>query len=111
MRKLSSNVHECKPLACGINYVRFILAFPLESLRRNLVNSQTLAQAEAEGVLLPFDRAVGRGLHSSNIRLNVSAFCGIGGACRCCLLGVWQVSGGIRGCLGCDLRQKRLRLS
>ena len=72
--------------ACGINYVRFILAFPLESLRRNLVNSQSPAQAEAEGVLLPFDRAVGtalvyafldmknivgRGKHSSTFRLNL----------------------------------------
>ena len=50
--------------ACGINYVRFILAFPLESLRRNLVNSQAPAQGAqgAQGVVLPFDRAVGTAL-------------------------------------------------
>jgi len=32
-----------------------------------------------------------RGLHSSTVRLNVSAFCGIGGANRGCLGGVWEV--------------------
>jgi len=36
----------------------------------------------------------GRGLHSSTIRLNVSALCGIGGARRGCLGGVY------RGCQG-----------
>jgi hypothetical protein len=30
----------------------------------------------------------GRGLHSSTFRLNVSAFCGIGGVSRGCLVGV-----------------------
>jgi len=29
-----------------------------------------------------------RGLHSSTFRLNVSAFCGIGGVCRGCSRGV-----------------------
>jgi len=38
-----------------------------------------------------------RGLHSSTFRLNVSAFCGIGGAFRGCLGGVEGVLGGIRG--------------
>ena len=42
----------------------------------------------------------GRGLHSSTLSLNLSAFCGIGGACRGCLAGVQGVLGGIRGCLG-----------
>jgi hypothetical protein len=28
---------------------------------------------------------LGRGLHSSTFRLNISAFCGIGGACRSCV--------------------------
>ena len=43
-------------------------------------------------------RASGRVLHSFNYRLNRSAFCGIGGALRGCLGGVWEVSGGIWGC-------------
>ena len=50
----------------------------------------------------------GRGLHPFIFLLNVSAFCGIGGAFRGCLEGVF---GGIRGCLGCILFQKLLRLS
>jgi hypothetical protein len=44
-----------------------------------------------------------RGLHSSNFQLNISAFCGVGGA--------YVVSGDIRGGLGCICFQKRLRLS
>jgi len=52
-----------------------------------------------------------RGLHSSTFRLNVSAFCGTGGAFRGCLRSVWEVLGGIRGCLQCILCQTRLRLS
>jgi len=36
-----------------------------------------------------FERLLGMGLHSSTFRLNVSAFCGIGGALRGCLGGVW----------------------
>jgi hypothetical protein len=55
--------------------------------------------------------APGRGLHSSTLWLNVSALCGIGGACWGCRGGVYGVIGGIRGCLGCVLCQKRLRLS
>jgi hypothetical protein len=42
-----------------------------------------------------------RGLHSSTFRLNLSTFCGIGGAFSGCLGGVLEVSGGIGGCLGC----------
>jgi len=52
-----------------------------------------------------------RGLHSSTFWLNLSAFCGIGGACRGGLGGVQEMLGGIRGCAGCILCQKRLRLS
>ena len=33
-------------------------------------------------------KAVGRGLHSSTFRLNISALCGIGDSCRGCLGGV-----------------------
>ena len=51
------------------------------------------------------------GLHSSNFRLNVSAFCGIGGVFWVHLGGVWGVSGVKRGCLGCYLSHKWLRLS
>jgi hypothetical protein len=43
--------------ACGINYVRFIIAFPIESLKRNLVMWK--AVSDSKGVHLPFDRAVG----------------------------------------------------
>jgi hypothetical protein len=52
-----------------------------------------------------------RGLHSSTFWLNISAFCGKGGAFRGCLGVVEQVLGGIWGCLGCILCQKWLRLS
>jgi hypothetical protein len=62
-----------------------------------------------EGVMYAQD---GRGLHSSTFRLNVSAFCVLGGAFRSRLRGVWQVAKGIsKGCLGCILCQKGLRLS
>ena len=47
----------------------------------------------------------------SAFRLNVSAFYGIGGTFRGCLVGVWEVLGVIEGCIGCTLCQKRLRLS
>jgi hypothetical protein len=53
----------------------------------------------------------GRGLHSFTSQLNLSAFCGIEGTLRGFLGGVWGVSGGIKGCLGCILFQKWLRLS
>ena len=56
----------------------------------------------------------GRGSHSSTFRLNLSPFCGIGvhlglvqgvfGRCQGALRSM-------RGCSGCILRQKRLRLS
>jgi len=39
----------------------------------------------------------GRGLHSSTFRLNVSALCGIGGAFRGYLGGVYGVSGSVWG--------------
>jgi len=41
----------------------------------------------------------GRGLHSSTFRLNVSAFCGIGGALRDCLGVVLRVCSRYRGLL------------
>ena len=43
--------------ACGINYVRFIIAFPIESLKRNVIMWKN--PADKKGVYLPFDRAVG----------------------------------------------------
>jgi hypothetical protein len=43
----------------------------------------------------------GRGLHSFTFQLNVSASYGIGGAFRGYFGGVYEVSGGVRGCLGC----------
>jgi len=45
----------------------------------------------------------GRGLLSTTFRLNVSAFCGIGYACRDCLGVVLGVSGVTWGCSGCIL--------
>jgi adenine phosphoribosyltransferase len=39
----------------------------------------------------------GRGLHSFTLRHNVSAFCGIGGAFRGCLGGVWRCQGVLTG--------------
>jgi len=62
-----------------------------------------------------------RGLHLSTFRVNLSALCGMGGECRGCVGGVQGVSGGvggvygvsgvIKGCLRCNLYQKRRRLS
>ena len=43
----------------------------------------------------------GRGLHSSTSQLTVSAFCGTGGAFGVCFRGVDEVSGDIKGSLGC----------
>ena len=52
-----------------------------------------------------------RGLHSFTFQLNVSAFCGIKGSFRGSSGGGLKVLGGIMGCVGCILCQKRLRLS
>jgi hypothetical protein len=53
----------------------------------------------------------GRGLHSSTLQLNFSALCVTGGAVRGCLGGVQEVWGGIKGCLGYVLCEKRLKLT
>ena len=50
---------------------------------------------------LPLEWGAGRGLHSSTSPLNVSVFCGTGGACVGCLGGVWEALGGTRWCAGC----------
>jgi len=63
------------------------------------------------GAGLPGAGVPGRGSHSSTFRLNVSAFCGTGGAVGGCLGGVLEVLRVMRGCLECILCQKRLRLS
>jgi hypothetical protein len=55
--------------------------------------------------------AAGRGLHSSTFWLNLSAFCGTGAAFMGCLGGIWAVTRGVRGCLGCYLCQIWLSLS
>ena len=55
--------------------------------------------------------SLGRGLRSFTLRLNASTFCGIRGAFRGCLGGVWEVSGVIGGRLGCILCKKGFRLS
>ena len=54
---------------------------------------------------------MGRGSHSSTFRFHVSAFFGIGGAFLGCAGDVYELSGGIRGCLGCYLCQNRLKVS
>jgi hypothetical protein len=41
-----------------------------------------------------------RDLQSSSFRLNVSDFCGIGGASRGCLGYVWEALGSTKGCYG-----------
>ena len=55
--------------------------------------------------------ALGRGLHSSTFRLNISAFYGIGGECRGCLESVKEELRGNRGSSGYILCWKRLGLS
>ena len=50
----------------------------VESTRGKVLEALTAAQAARVRLVL------GRGLHSSTFRLNVSAFCGIGGAFRGC---------------------------
>ena len=56
----------------------------MERIRRALAKLQASHEAGARA----------RGLHSFTFKLNVSAFCGIGGAFRGCLGG----DGGFRGC-------------
>jgi len=72
------------------------------------VDPQLAARLAAAAAL-----TLGRGLHWSTFRLNVSVFCGIGGALRGCLRVFWGDTGGIRGCLGCvivsDMAQVELR--
>jgi len=46
-------------------------------------------------------RVPGRGLHLSTFRLNVSAFCGIGGCVEGLFRGCQGDPGGVWGCLGC----------
>jgi hypothetical protein len=45
----------------------------------------------------------------STSQLDLSGFCGIGGAFKGCLGGVWGCLGG-SGCLGCIFCHKRLKL-
>jgi hypothetical protein len=49
----------------------------------------------ANSGLMPMPPA--RGVHSFTSQLNLSAFCGIGGACRGCSEVVWRVLGGEQG--------------
>ena len=82
MLELSSEVSECKPLFGG-----------------------TIGIATFEDCV---EEIVGRDLHSSTFPLNVSAFCGIGGACRGHLGGVYEASVGIRGYFGSETAQIEL---
>jgi hypothetical protein len=79
-------VDECKPLADAA-------CFDLSSKDREFYTLQ-----RAEQVMAPL-LAKGRGLHSPTFRLNVSAFCGIGGAFnlpRGCLGGMTGYQGVLR---------------
>jgi hypothetical protein len=76
-------VDECKPLAYGnVNVTATVCA--AHSFR--LVNATLYSGLAASvAVVTPapvVDAAVGRGLHSLTFQLNLSAFCGIGGARR-----------------------------
>jgi len=77
----------------------------VESTRGKVLEALTAAQAARVRLVL------GRGLHSFIIQLNLSTFHWRGDAFSGCLMDVCAVLGGIRGCLGCILCQKRLRLS
>ena len=90
---MSSNVNECKPLRGG-------------RVHRADHEEDTSAQRQ-RAECLPLHVRQGHTL----VHFSVSAFCGIGVACRGCLGGAYEVSGGSRGCLLCILCQKRLRLS
>jgi hypothetical protein len=85
--RLSSKVGECKTQVAGMRRVR------------SLKGANTALRAlefSSDGRWI-----LGRALHSSTFRLNLSAFCGTGGAFRGCLWGVKGVSEGIMRCLGC----------
>ena len=60
--KLSCEVHECKPLVCGIFY---------------FLSAQAIINLAC--VHKDVRQMVGRGLHSSTFQLNVSASCGTWG--------------------------------
>ena len=100
----------CSPTACGRRPRR--CPAPTLSVTRHppypQCNMVSVYAASGYPQRVGSHGAPGRGLPSSTFRLNVGAFCGIGGACRGCLGGVMGMLWGIRGCLGC---QKRLRLS
>ena len=49
---------------------------------------ERMASLPAAAMSSLLDRPISRGLHSSTLRLNVSAFCGIGSAFKGCLGGV-----------------------
>jgi hypothetical protein len=54
-------------------------------------------QIVMERSLFMRERADGRGFHSSTLQLNLSAFCGIGGALGGCVARLTAVFGGVQG--------------
>ena len=52
----------------GLKYVRFLIAFPIESLNRNLIMWKNAN--DKRGVFLPFDRAVGTAMVYAHLDMN-----------------------------------------
>ena len=104
---LSRNVDECKPLPLVRRERGRTLNMPHPALRRRRRRGHMRSMRHSAPGRQGRKRRkpTNRGLHSSIIQLNVSAFCGIGSAFMGCCIG------GIRGYPGCILCQKRLRLS
>ena len=86
-------------------------SFRFQQLKHKTVRNRIEFDPPPLGYKFQYVKHMGRGVHSSAFRLNVSALCGIG----CAFMGSLGVlrggAGGIRLCPGCILCQKRLRLS
>ena len=105
MLKLSSEVKECKPLGLG----RTGLGQASVGSQKRYVDKY-LARMVTDGKKAGLHT---RGLHSSTVRLNLSAFCRIGVHSRIVEWVFRRCQGvfrSIRGCSGCILCHKRFRL-
>jgi len=77
----------------------------------NLEGGRTLSYVSCECSKCQGLIMCGRGLHSSTLQLNLSAFCVTGGAVMSCFGGVLGVLWGMRTVYGVPLSQKRLKFS